>query len=500
MGFLLGPKTALFLAVSAALSSLTVADLCSTLQNAGIKVEWPLALDYDADLLHYWSAACSDLKPRCMLSPSSAQEVADIIVALQNTTDLFAVKSGGHMPNQGFASIQDGLLILTKNLNDVIYDPKTQTAVVGPGLSWEEAQDKLDGTGRALVGGRLGGVGVGGYLLGGGLSFLSSQYGWAANNVVNYEVVLANGTIVNANAKENSDLFAALKGGGNNFGIVTAYTLQTQPLDHKIWGGNYVFTATESTTSKILAALRDFTEHYPDEKAGIIVTTEHTALLNLWIIFLFYDGPSPPPGVFDSFKAIGPDLDTTKTWDKYTDLLKYNDIYILHGQRYTIATETTPLPNKTVGAEVMQSYYDHWFNVTNTVLTVPNVIGSFAFQPMPRNITSKAKSLGGDLLDFPTDQDYILFEFDFSYAFAADDETIDAATQNVYAGMDALVQDHIARGLLPDVYRPLFMNDAYFRQDYWGRIRTKEQALQTRLKYDPEGFFQKRTSGGFRLS
>lgn len=102
-----------------------------------------------------------------MLSPSSAQEVADIIVALQNTTDLFAVKSGGHMPNQGFASIQDGLLILTKNLNDVVYNPKTQTAVVGPGLSWEEAQDKLDGTGRALVGGRLGGVGVGGYLLGG---------------------------------------------------------------------------------------------------------------------------------------------------------------------------------------------------------------------------------------------------------------------------------------------------------------------------------------------
>lgn len=86
----------------------------------------------------------------------------------------------------------------------------------------------------------------------GGLSFLSSQYGWAANNVVNFEVVLANGTVVNANAKENTgkqsrihdspgkktdmgiDLFAALKGGGNNFGIVTAYTLQTHPQDHKV--------------------------------------------------------------------------------------------------------------------------------------------------------------------------------------------------------------------------------------------------------------------------
>jgi hypothetical protein len=65
------------------------------------------------------------------------------------------------------------------------------------------------------------------------------------------------------------------------------------------------------------------------------------------------------------------------------------------GQRYTIATETTPLPNKTVGAEVMQRYYDHWFNVTNTVLEVPNVLGSIAFQPMPRTITSKAKARGG---------------------------------------------------------------------------------------------------------
>lgn len=77
------------------------------------------------------------------------------------------------------------------------------------------------------------------------MSFLSSQYGWAANNVVNYEVVLANGTVVDANEKEHSgkqflvlgmvnsnksDLFAALKGGGNNLGIVTSYKLQTHPI------------------------------------------------------------------------------------------------------------------------------------------------------------------------------------------------------------------------------------------------------------------------------
>ncbi|KAH3257571.1 hypothetical protein KXW23_008827 [Aspergillus fumigatus] len=458
----------------AALARLSAADICSVIKQQGIEIQKPLSPHYYKDLANYWSAACGDLKPTCIATPTSALEMSAIVKQLHNFDDLFAVKSGGHMPNNGFASIQDGLLISTENLDQVIYNPEDQTAIIGPGLTWEDAQKGLDG----------------------GLSFLSSQYGWAANNVVNFEVVLANGTVVNANAKENTDLFAALKGGGNNFGIVTAYTLQTHPQDHKVWGGNYIFTADK--TPQVLSALRDFTEHYPDDKAAIIVTCEHGLLIHTWIMFLFYDGPEPPEGVFINFTAIGP-TDTTKTWDSYYDLLKHNDIFILHGQRYTIATETTPLPNKTVGAEVMQRYYDHWFNVTNTVLEVPNMLGSIAFQPMPRTITSKAKARGGDLLDFPTDQDYIIIELDFSYAFAADDGKIDAANQNLYRGFDNIISDNIDKGLLPDVYRPLFLNDAYFRQDYWGRIRTREQALQTRIKYDPDGFFQKRTSGGFRL-
>lgn len=375
----------------AALARLSAADICSVIKQQGIEIQKPLSPHYYKDLANYWSAACGDLKPTCIATPTSALEMSAIVKQLHNFDDLFAVKSGGHMPNNGFASIQDGLLISTENLDQVIYNPEDQTAIIGPGLTWEDAQKGLDGTGRTLVGGRLGGVGVGGYMLGGGLSFLSSQYGWAANNVVNFEVVLANGTVVNANAKENTDLFAALKGGGNNFGIVTAYTLQTHPQDHKVWGGNYIFTADK--TPQVLSALRDFTEHYPDDKAAIIVTCEHGLLIHTWIMFLFYDGPEPPEGVFTNFTAIGP-TDTTKTWDSYYDLLKHNDIFILH-QRYTIATETTPLPNKTVGAEVMQRYYDHWFNVTNTVLEVPNMLGSIAFQPMPRTITSKAKARGG---------------------------------------------------------------------------------------------------------
>ena len=144
------------------------ADICSILEAHNDNVEGGSTIAYETELQNYWSAACSDLRPACMVFPSSTQEVSDIVTALQFTDDKFAIKSGGHMPNNGFASIQGGVLISTKNLNNrVVYDSEAQTALVGPGLTWAEAQKALEGTGRAVVGGRLGGVGIGGYVLGG---------------------------------------------------------------------------------------------------------------------------------------------------------------------------------------------------------------------------------------------------------------------------------------------------------------------------------------------
>jgi hypothetical protein len=73
------------------------------------------------------------------------------------------------------------------------------------------------------------------------------------------------------------------------------------------------------------------------------------------------------------------------------------------------------------------------------------------------------------------------------------------ATQKLFKGFGRLIKEYIANGTLPDVYRPLYMNDIDAGQEYWSRLRTRDWALQTRLKYDPAGFFQTRTSG-FRLS
>jgi hypothetical protein len=265
----------------------------------------------------------------------------------------------------------------------------------------------------------------------------------------------------------------------------------------QIWGGNLVFTGDK--TPQMLAAVRDFTEHYPDEKAAIIMTAELTILgaVDLWIMFLFYDGPTPPAGVFDNFTAIGPITNNCKT-RSYYDLLTYNNFGVIKGSIYTITTETIPLPSVDVGAEVLGAVYDNWRNTTESVIAVPGIIGSIAFQPIPKTLARKARERGGDLIDLDDDVDRIILEYNYSYLFATDDAKMDAATQKLYTGTRDIVTEYTAKGKLPEAYLPLFANDGYYRQDYFGRLRTANFARTVRDQYDPAGFFAERT-GGFKM-
>lgn len=249
-----------------------------------------------------------------------------------------------------------------------------------------------------------------------------------------------------------------------------------------------------------MSAVRNFTENYDDPKAGIIVTSELTLsnLANIWVLFLFYDGPEPPAGVFDEFLNLNASINSCKT-RTYADFLSANNWAVLHGSVYTIATETTPLPP--AGREdMMRTYYDHWYNTSAAASSVTGLIASIAFQPMPKSLTSIAKNKGGDLMALDDAADRIIFEFDYSYWLPLDNAKVDQTMVSLYSGMKVIVDGFVADGSLPDVYRPLFMNDAYFRQDYWGRLNpsTKEFAERIRSSVDPNGLFQTRT-GGFKM-
>lgn len=264
-----------------------------------------------------------------------------------------------------------------------------------------------------------GSVGVGGYILGGGLSFLSTQYGWAANNLAAVEMVLPNGTMITASNTTNADIFAAIKGGGSNFGVVTTYIMQAYPIG-QIWGGNLIFLGDDATEG-MLSAVRNFTENYDDPKAGIIVTKELTLYnsTTLWVLFLFYDGETPPAGVFDEFLALDPTINSCQT-RTYGDFLSANDAFVLHGSVYTIGTETTPLPPAD-RPDILQAYYDHWHTTAAAAQDVFGLVASLAFQPLPKSLATIAKSKGGDLLNVDDDVDRIVFELGqyihFPYSF-----------------------------------------------------------------------------------
>ncbi|PVH71557.1 FAD dependent oxidoreductase [Cadophora sp. DSE1049] len=482
-----------------ALQTVSASQTCREVSSLkSISIENPLSVPYLQEQSQYWSSSCSILLPDCILVPSTSTEVSTIVKTLLGNKESFAVKAGGHNPNRFYSSINGGPLISLKGLNEVTYDPISSTVKVGPGNRWSAVAKALEPYNVTVVGGRIGHVGVGGYLVGGGLSYLSTQHGWAVDTVTEFEVVLANGTIAAASQSQNTDLFNVLRGGGNNFGIVTSYTMKAYSIG-QIWGGQMIFLGDK--TDQVLKAVRDFTENYPDDRAAIIATNQIalSTLVNIWLIFVFWYGPEPPPGTFSAFTNIGPLIDTSGS-NSYYSLLSSFDSLVIMGTVYSIATETSPLPNSEVGHTVLKSYYDHFLSVTMANKHVPGLSATMAFQPLPKRLAQKSKANGGDLLDLDDSVDRMLMEFNYSYTFPASDSVMNDAVATLLAGIRSRVEAFVANGTIPDAYLPLFMNDANFQQDYFARLRpeTLSYARGVRDKIDPSGFFRDRT-GGFKL-
>lgn len=139
---------------------------------------------------------------------------------------------------QGANNIDNGVLMVMSNLTTLELNEDKSVLSVGPAYRWGDVYSFLEPENLAVSGGRLSPVGVPGLLLAGGVSFHGNQHGWAADNVLEYEVVLADGSVSKATATENPDLFWALKGGSSNFGIVTQFKLRTFASE-KVWAGTY---------------------------------------------------------------------------------------------------------------------------------------------------------------------------------------------------------------------------------------------------------------------
>lgn len=144
---------------------------------------------YGLEDFQYWSLQQSSQRPACRVTPSCTEEVSLALKVLEANGCQFAVKSGGHASFAGASNIgSNGVAFDLRNLDElVVSSDRTQTSV-GAGLVWSSVYMELDAKNLSVIGGRSGAIGVGGLTLGGGISFFSGRYGWACDNVNNYEV------------------------------------------------------------------------------------------------------------------------------------------------------------------------------------------------------------------------------------------------------------------------------------------------------------------------
>ncbi|PWW76983.1 FAD-binding domain-containing protein [Tuber magnatum] len=370
-----------------------------------------------------WSKTCW-LKPRCIVSPNSAQDVSITMKIIGFLNVRYSVRSGGHTPNPGYANSDGTVLIELSKLRAMSLSSDGTVASIGPGLTWVEVYDYLAQRGTTVLGGRIPHVGVGGLILGGGLSFFANRYGLACDNVKNFEVVTPDSNILNANAAQNSDLFWALKGGSGNFGIVTRFDMYTRNDLAQIWYEVRVY-ATDQTPA-LLDAIENFQMNgEADTKAGFVFS----ATTDVTLVGYIYGGPVSSPSAFSAFYDI-----------PYLGHFAPPTIGTHHQLVASLSAAFSPIPARHdyravstgVNATMYKAVYDFW---KTQALAIKAATGgdasmSFSIQSFSKSAVDHGHSAGGNTLGLIS-QTQQWFTMLIDWSNAADDVAVRAAGKAV---------------------------------------------------------------------
>ena len=192
--------------------------------------------DYDASRKVF--NAMIDRHPRLIVY---CRDVADVMRSVGFARDqslLLAVRGGGHNGG-GLGLCDEGLVIDLCGLRGIRVDAAARTVRVEGGCTWGDVDHATHVFGMATPSGIIGTTGVGGLTLGGGLGHLTRKCGLTVDNLLEADVVLADGRLVTASAEMHPDLFWALRGGGGNFGVVTSFLFRLHPLDTVVAGPTF---------------------------------------------------------------------------------------------------------------------------------------------------------------------------------------------------------------------------------------------------------------------
>jgi FAD/FMN-containing dehydrogenase len=208
-----------------------------------------------------WNAMI-DRRPGLIVRCAGAADVIKSVQFAASHKLLVAVRGGGHNI-AGNAVCDGGMVIDLSQMKSVRVDPKSQRAWVEPGVTLADLDRETQAFGLAVPTGINSTTGVAGLTLGGGFGWITRKFGLTIDNLLSADVVTADGKLVRASSKENVDLFWALRGGGGNFGVVTAFEFQLHALGPTVLAGLVVYPFDQA--EKVLNDYREIVKSAPDE-------------------------------------------------------------------------------------------------------------------------------------------------------------------------------------------------------------------------------------------
>ncbi|KAK7043921.1 hypothetical protein VNI00_008087 [Paramarasmius palmivorus] len=430
------------------------------------------------------------LTPACVVTPTSTEDVSQAMAAIYNAKSKYAVLAGGHSAMKGWNNVEGGVLIDFKNMKEATYNAQKDTVTLQPGIRWGETVAALAPQGVAPVGGRAAHVGSG-FLLGGGISFLSPAVGWGADLYKELDVVLVDGTVVTATVdNEYSDLFKALKGGGNRFGIVTRYEVEAYhsgTQDDKTWTGGYI-QYPESSIEDVLRATARFTREVKDPNATIFVTlvelVSDGVITPFLQVNLFYHGTELPASVFGELQSIPSAASNIRPMSYADIVLETFPDEDAHGTTFIYGSSVLAGTDEDAFVNAFQANLDftnaHKGLLSNTALT---------FTPVPDSQILAGRQRGGNAIDAPVTGGYAVVQIMQTLTPGL----VEPPSEILEAKKQLLQEIKPAPGI------PLFLNECDANQNIFATYGQYEFLKQTYTKYDPERFNMQFTSGPMGL-
>ncbi|KAK8062195.1 6-hydroxy-D-nicotine oxidase [Apiospora hydei] len=468
------------------------------------KVFLPGSDGYTESVKSYFSPQAAAVQPACFVTPQSPAEVSAVVKSLTSSSNCpFAVRGGGHEWFAGANSAPDGVTIDLRGLNGIELSDDKSRVTVGAGATWDAVYRVLDPLGLSVAGGQIEGVGVGGLTLGGGLSYFGPREGWTCDQVTRFEVVLADGSVVQAEEEgTNADLFWGLRGGSNNFGIVTSFTFRTFEQG-ELWSTLAVCPSTEADVdnqARVFARLME-AENY-DVNAyfltGWAFIGEHgiTVATNQMV----YTRPSGDefPEFYKpalALQTLKPNMGMPPGVASMSALANRSTAFRPpQANRYLSAT-TTFIPTEAM----IRGVYDAYRASVEKVAQVKGVHWNICIEPIPPTLYNNKNSdegNGTNALGLATRTKTLgTLVISPSWKDAADDETVYDAARFLVAKVERKAKEL-------GVYDPfLYFNYAAPWQEVmksYGEDNIKKlQALRKRV--DPGMVFTHQVKGGFKI-